>query len=250
MMVAQLVLAQHDPCTVVACDPQSSTVCPSAYSTAAPLRHGMRQPRGGPMEAVPVAVGGKVPLAHQRRSALGRAKALLALCALSVSLGGVSAAMEAASRIYDREPFLAPEAFETRRGALHRMAFLEDVTLSGILAARSMRGQASQIKRQAMLETQEKAKQDLAHKGQHKMVRQMVGPRGGLPSLKADLVRLATLLHVEVGTGDTVDIIKGKIRGPLATVMSAYKDQQRRGSSSTATLATPTPASTKSSTTR
>lgn len=41
---------------------------------------------------------------------------------------------------------------------------------------------------------------------------------GGLPSLKRDLVRLATLLHQDFEEKDTVEELKGKIRGPLAAV--------------------------------
>ena len=51
--------------------------------------------------------------------------------------------------------------------------------------------------------------------------RQMIGPRGGLPNLKGDLVRLATLLHVSLNGDETVEKIKGKIRPSLALLKAS-----------------------------
>ena len=83
---------------------------------------------------------------------------------------------------------------------------------------KSFKGQKAVIQRAAMEETQEKARKDLERNSQEEMVRQMVGPRGGLPALKADLIRLATLLHVPVDSKETVQQLKDKIKGPLATM--------------------------------
>lgn len=43
---------------------------------------------------------------------------------------------------------------------------------------------------------------------------------------------LATLLHLPVGKKDTVDILKDKIRGPLATVVGSLKDRDKRSRAS------------------
>ena len=43
-------------------------------------------------------------------------------------------------------------------------------------------------------------------------VRQMIGPRGGLPKLKTDLIRLAALCNVEVKPDDTVETLKAKVK--------------------------------------
>ena len=51
-----------------------------------------------------------------------------------------------------------------------------------------------------------------------KAARTLLGPRGGLPSLKQDLLRLATLLRVEVSSGDTVDKLKNKLRPMIETL--------------------------------
>ena len=83
---------------------------------------------------------------------------------------------------------------------------------------KSFKGQKAVIQRAAMEETQEKARKDLERNSEEEMVRQMVGPRGGLPALKADLIRLATLLHVLVDSKETVQKLKDKIKGPLATM--------------------------------
>lgn len=76
------------------------------------------------------------------------------------------------------------------------------------------------------------ARKELEKGNQEEMVRQLVGPRGGLPSLKADLVRLATLLHVQVDPKDTVDQLKKKVKGPLG----AMKGGSQAASSSTSAV--------------
>ena len=48
--------------------------------------------------------------------------------------------------------------------------------------------------------------------------RSLLGPKGGLPTLKADLLRLATLLHVDVGPTETVEKIKQKLRPMVSTL--------------------------------
>ena len=42
--------------------------------------------------------------------------------------------------------------------------------------------------------------------------RSLIGPRSGLPTLKADLLRLAALLHVDVSEKDKVEDLKAKVK--------------------------------------
>ena len=59
-----------------------------------------------------------------------------------------------------------------------------------------------------------------------------LGREVGLPTLKADLVRLAVLLHQPVLPKDTVETLKEKIRGPLAAVVATMKDRDSRSRAS------------------
>ena len=97
-----------------------------------------------------------------------------------------------------------------RMGMLH--AFLEDPLLPGMLAAMKAKGVRSQINRALV----DKAKHEDAmihdRHQREEAVRTLVGPRGGLPSLKADLLRLAALCHVEVSEKDTVEQLKTKVK--------------------------------------
>lgn len=125
------------------------------------------------------------------------------------------------------------ECVHLRNRVGFKTAFIEDEQFSLMLGmVKSFKGQGAMIKRAAMEETQEKARKDLEKGSQEEMVRQLVGPRGGLPSLKADLVRLATLLHVQVDPKDTVEQLKKKIKGPLG----AMKGGSAAASSSTSAV--------------
>ena len=99
------------------------------------------------------------------------------------------------------------------------LSFLEDPLLQGILAARYTKGMAARIRAQALEELKEEAKKSKADGKQQEAVRQLIGPRGGLPGLKADLVKLACLVNVEVGQDDTVDKLKAKIK-PLVDAIA------------------------------
>ena len=55
-----------------------------------------------------------------------------------------------------------------------------------------------------------------ATKDRAEMVKSFLGPKGGLPSLKGDLVKLAALLHIPVTVTDTIDDLKKKIRPLVA----------------------------------
>lgn len=110
------------------------------------------------------------------------------------------------NQVYTAKNLLELGQFRNRVGL--QFAFMEDVLLQGMLAARANKGVASQLKKEAIQEAQIEAK-TLSLKGEREeAARQLIGPKGGLPSLKADLVRLATLLQVPVEPKMTIEQLK------------------------------------------
>ena len=96
-----------------------------------------------------------------------------------------------------------------------RLAFLEDPVLDGLLAARSHRGQASRLKQASMTELKKQAAAEAQKTGRAAAIRQLIGPRGGLPTLKGDLIKLAHLVDVQVDEKDTIPVIRAKVQ-PIA----------------------------------
>ena len=110
-----------------------------------------------------------------------------------------------------------------------QVAFMEDVLLSGMLAARSNRGTSQLLKKAALEEAQKEAAQITAEGKKDEFLRQLIGPRGGLPTLKADLLRLAALLEVTLDPKATVDEIK-ELCGPVVKKrMEASKQKTKSG---------------------
>lgn len=99
------------------------------------------------------------------------------------------------------------------------LAFLEDPLLQGILAAKTTKGMAARIRAQALEDLKQEAKKNKAEGKQQEAVRQLIGPRGGLPVLKTDLVKLACLVNVEVGQDDTVEKLRAKVK-PLVDAIA------------------------------
>ena len=83
-----------------------------------------------------------------------------------------------------------------------RLSFLEDPLVDGMLAAGASTGRGKSLKAAVLRKL-----------GRDEAVKSFLGPKGGLPTLKA---KLATLLHVEAEAKDTVDSLKKKIRTPDA----------------------------------
>ena len=103
------------------------------------------------------------------------------------------------------------------------LAFMEDPLLTGMLAARATKGLASKIRADAIQEAQKEAKR-LKEEGKlTAAARELIGPRGGLPVLRQDLLRLATLLHVEIAEGDTMAKLKEKCRPAVDLLMAKTK---------------------------
>ena len=55
------------------------------------------------------------------------------------------------------------------------------------------------------------------------VMRKLIGPRAGLPTLRKDVLRLAALLHVEVCEKESVDQIKQKLRPIVNLLMGDIK---------------------------
>ena len=106
------------------------------------------------------------------------------------------------------------------------MAFLEDPLMEGMLLARDSKKISARLRAEASEEAKKEAQQAMAKGEQEEMVRSLLGPRGGLPHLRGDLVRLAHLLHLEVGAKDTIDMLKEKIR-PMLAIMSMKAPTQQ-----------------------
>ena len=78
-----------------------------------------------------------------------------------------------------------------------RLAFLEDPMLDSMLAARQTKGARAAIQGQPVDKVKREAEEKRASGEALQAARSLFGPKGGLPTLKADL---ATLLHVRRGT--------------------------------------------------
>ena len=88
------------------------------------------------------------------------------------------------------------------------MTFLEDPLLMGMMAARQVKGAAAAMRKAALQEAQAQAKKTEERGQKTEAIRQLIGPKGGLPTLKADLLRPAALLHIIVPEKATVDDLK------------------------------------------
>lgn len=102
-----------------------------------------------------------------------------------------------------------------------KTAFLEDPIPRGLLAARGSKGLATRIKAAVTKEEVEKARAKRDQGEALIAIRQLIGRRGGLPTLRGDLIKLATLLHLEVPEKITIDQLKEKIRPVLKTIVDS-----------------------------
>jgi hypothetical protein len=102
-----------------------------------------------------------------------------------------------------------------------KMAFLEDTRMTAMIGSLTgFHGQKVAVHRALQQEIQENARAQMAQGRRDQCVKELIGPRGGLPSLKADLVKLATLLHVPVLEKDRVEDLKKKLTPAVALMMS------------------------------
>lgn len=107
------------------------------------------------------------------------------------------------------------------------MAFLEDqIMCMGMKAARSAKGMQSRIRAEAMVEAKKQAVVAKTAGRQQLAVRELIGPRGGLPTLRGDLLKLAALLNVELDEKATVEQIKKAVR-PMVKLMMDGKEFEK-----------------------
>ena len=99
------------------------------------------------------------------------------------------------------------------------MSFMEDPLLAGMLAARSAKGVSHRIRAIALQEAKAEARKIKDSGRQREAVRELVGPRGGLPTLRQDLLKLAAILHVDIGEKDTNAMLKEKCRPAINLLM-------------------------------
>ncbi|CAK9043510.1 unnamed protein product [Durusdinium trenchii] len=99
-----------------------------------------------------------------------------------------------------------------------KTAFLEDGLLAGFIAARAQKGQRDRLRAAALEETKARVAKESAEMDREIMARQLLGPRGGLPSLRSDLVKLALLLNLDPGPKETVPQLQARIR-PLVDLL-------------------------------
>lgn len=133
--------------------------------------------------------------------------------------------------------------FRNRLGL--EFAFVEDNLLQGMLAARSGKGIKQQLKKEAMKEAQAAAAEATQKGEQVEAVRSLIGPRGGLPSLKSDLLKLAALLMIPVDTKMTNEELKNACRPIVAELLAKGPTKAKTSSSSTSRSSTDHPPMTK-----
>ncbi|OLP82867.1 hypothetical protein AK812_SmicGene36445 [Symbiodinium microadriaticum] len=140
----------------------------------------------------------------KRRAAprLGQA-ARLALLAVSLAFGYFGGFLESSSPDLERA-WGVPEAL-----AHPRVVDGFDPFLQGMMAVASTKGRAARVRVALVKEAQQEAEKEA---DRMKVARSLIGPRGGLPTLKADLLRLAALLEVSVSERDKVDDLKAKLK--------------------------------------
>ena len=105
-----------------------------------------------------------------------------------------------------------------------KVAFLEDPLLDGMLAARSSKGQAAKVRNEVIKEAKAHADRMTQEEERREVARQLIGPKGGLPSLKSDLLRLAALLRVETNAKMTIEELKSLIKPMIETLKGVPSD--------------------------
>ena len=117
--------------------------------------------------------------------------------------------------------FLLKDATYLRNRMGFEMAFMEDPLLAGMLAARASKGISHWIQSVALMEAKEEAKKAKDAGKQQIAVRELVGPRGGLPTLCQDLLKLAALLHLDVSEKDNNAMLREKCRPAVDLLMES-----------------------------
>ena len=125
-----------------------------------------------------------------------------------------------------------------------KFVFMEDSILSGLMAAKASRGISMKLKTAALQKARAAVEKEKKQGHQAQVPRDLIGPRGGLPTLKADLIKLALLCDVTVLDTDTVPTLQAKLRPVVDTTRNAEpkvaaKASSRAASSTSAPAARP-----------
>lgn len=127
-----------------------------------------------------------------------------------------------------------------------KVAFLEDPLLDGMLAAKAGKGVAQAVRKEAYAEAQREAQVLSAQDRLKDAARELLGPKGGLPSLKKDLIRLAAFLEQPVDEKATVEQLKSVLRPLVSRLFLEAPKKTGSSSSSQAVVAAPKPKMTSS----
>lgn len=119
------------------------------------------------------------------------------------------------------EKALTKECSGFRNRVGWKMAVLESLLLDGMLAARYIKGQAAQIRKEMLQEAKEEAAKLEAAGTKEQAMRQLIRPKGGLPTLKGDLLKLGALLNLDLNDQMKVEQIQEAIKPMLATLKGA-----------------------------
>ena len=215
-----------------------------------------------PMAPIHHAAHRKIRLACPKFAAVAFAAMLLAVLALSISFHCISGGLEISSQDHGRavRDGAGTLASSSRQWSLHlpeplgasqvprsggmEVWFMEDSILSGLMAVKASRGISMKLKTAALQEARAAVEKEKKQGHQAQAARELIGPRGGLPTLKADLIKLALLCDVTVLDTDTVPTLQAKLRPVVATIRNAEpkvaaKASSRAPSSTSAPAASP-----------
>ena len=122
-----------------------------------------------------------------------------------------------------------------------KVAFVEDPLLEGMMAARSNRGTAAQVRKEAFAEAQRQARVLASQDKLKSAARELLGPKGGLPTLKKDLIKLAAFLEQPINEKATVEELKATLRRLVAQMF--LEDSSPKKSSASSSMEKPRPKS-------
>ena len=123
--------------------------------------------------------------------------------------------------------FNAENSMDARNRLGFEVSFMEDPLLAGILAARSAKGISHRMRAIALQEAKAEAKRIKNSGRQREAVQELVGPPGGLPTLRQDLLKLAAILHIDIAKKDTRAMLKEKCRPAIDLLMEGFPNQPK-----------------------
>ncbi|CAK9107120.1 unnamed protein product [Durusdinium trenchii] len=225
--------------------PTSTTSTSSSPNRAAALGihgRGTRRPLRLPVEENHHPSPCKTPMARARHLLMVMSAALASIHAISIPFHQQHHAVAASSpadgfqRSHAYTAGNLKEAMWLRDRLGWQTSFVEDPMLQGMLAARSSKGVANKIRQEAVAEAKALAIKAKEEGKELQAVRELIGPKGGLPALKTDLQKLASLLHVSFNEKTTVEQLKAGIKPVVQALMAKAPASSMTSSSSGASF--------------